>query len=232
MVPKVGSDHSIPTSVPPVAERAFKPERVRRTIEAVRPPNDRRPRRNPWGATLPGRANTQTDASSEPQLVIRHSDGDYAIGTFAHYLLTVWKTEVSLRNTIHWAQVFNDLRSALPGARLGSLSYLETTCRLPVPPEAGQTFVDALRRHGEALKGAAVVYNREGFWGAGVRSQMTSIVGESKAEIPYLMTLTVEPAITWLLEALADSAEGRAAALLRSLETLRVAPPTPPAPNR
>jgi hypothetical protein len=172
---------------------------------------------------LPERANTPSDASSEPRLVIRHSDDDYSIGTFANYLLTVWRTEISLRTTMHWSQAFNELRSALPGARLGTLSYLEPTCRLPVPPEAAQTFVDVLRRHGEALKGAAVVYNREGFWGAGMRSQMTSVVSESKAEVPYLMTLTLEPAVTWLLEVLADGAEGRAAALLRCVETLRVA---------
>lgn len=172
---------------------------------------------------MPGRA-TLSNASSEEQLVVRHADHDYALGTFGHYLLAVWRTEVSPQATMHWSHVFNELRGSLPGARFGTLSCLEPSCRVPVAPEATQSFVDMLRRHGDVLKGAAVVYNREGFWGAGIRSQMTSVIAESRAEIPYFLALTVESAATWLVEMLGDPAQGRAAALLRNVEALRSAP--------
>jgi hypothetical protein len=101
---------------------------------------------------------------------------------------------------------------------------MEPSCRVPVAPETSQGFVDFLRRHGDVIKGAAVVYNREGFWGAGIRSQMTSVITESKAEVPYFLALTVESGAAWLLDMLGDSAQGRAAALLRSMEALRNAP--------
>jgi hypothetical protein len=57
-----------------------------------------------------------------------------------------------------------------------------------------------------------------------MRSQMTSVVAESKAETPYFLALTVESAASWLVEMLGDSTQGRAAALLRNLEALRGAP--------
>jgi hypothetical protein len=172
---------------------------------------------------LPGRV-TLSDASSEEQLVVRHADRDYALGTFGHYLLAVWRTEVSPQATMHWSHVFNELRASLPGARFATLTYMEPSCRVPVAPETSQGFVDFLRRHGDVIKGAAVVYNREGFWGAGIRSQMTSVITESKAEVPYFLALTVESGAAWLLDMLGDSAQGRAAALLRSMEALRNAP--------
>lgn len=206
------------------AERAFKPERARRTIGVSSRLGLESEAAGARGrASLPGRA-TLSDAGSEEQLAVRHADRDYAIGTFGNYLLAVWRTEVSPQATMHWSHVFNELRGSLPGARFGTLSYLEPTCRVPVAPEATQSFVDMLRRNGDVLKGAAVVYSREGFWGAGIRSQMTSVITESKAEIPYFLALTIESGVTWLMEVLGDSAQGKAAALQRNLEALRNAP--------
>lgn len=172
---------------------------------------------------LPGRANTEREVSAELGLVIHHADQDYALGTFEHYLLAVWRTEISLPSAAHWGRVLQELRSALPGTALGVLSVMEDTCRVPVATAATDTFADVLRRTGDALKGIAVVYGREGFWGAGARSQMTTVLTESKAEVPYSMFAALEPAAAWLVDMLADATPGCAVALQRHLVALRAA---------
>jgi hypothetical protein len=157
---------------------------------------------------------------SEPRLVVHHVDGAYVLGTFGNCLLSVWRTEFALPAAMHWAHTLNDLRASLPGTPLGGLSYMETTCRLPAEAAAADTFAEALRRHSPVLKGIAVVYERDGFWGAGARSQLTAVFNESKAVIPYLMFVALEPAAAWLLEALNQPAQDRIQ-LMQCIEQLR-----------
>jgi hypothetical protein len=159
----------------------------------------------------------------EPHLVVRHADSAYVLGTFGNCLLSVWRSEFAPPAAMHWAHALNDLRASLRGTSLGGLSYLETTCRLPAEPAATDIFTDALRRHGDVLKGVAVVYERDGFWGAGARSQITAVFNESKALIPYFMFGALEPAAAWLLEAMHQPAQARIQ-LMQCIEQLRAAP--------
>ncbi len=170
-----------------------------------------------------GRPSLVTDASARDRLIVSHSDDDYAIGSIHHYLITVWRTQFSLNSAVHWGRVLIELRAAQPQGRLGTLSYVEPACVFPVPPAVAQTFVDLLRRHADLA--AAVVYGREGFWGAGLRSQVTSVINESKAEVPHLVAANVAPAAAWLVEKLADAAPDRAATLVKAVEQLRETAP-------
>jgi hypothetical protein len=173
---------------------------------------------------MPERANTASDPSAEGSLAIVHSDSDYAIGKLDRYLISVWRSEITLRAAVHWGRLMSELRAACPGVRLASLAYIEQSCQFPIAPPMTQSFVEILKRYADVLGATAVVYNREGFWGAGVRSQVTSAVNESKAELPYFVAVAVEPAAAWLVQALSDSAPERVALLGRSMEQLRAAP--------
>lgn len=181
---------------------------------------------------MPGRANISSDASSEPRLAVRHADAEFALATFENYLLADWRAEITLAAIAHWGRVLQELRGALPGRPLGLLSFLEASCQLPVATLSTDAFSDVLRRHAEAVKGIAVIYPREGFWGAGARSQMTAVMTENKTEIPYVMFPTLEPGAAWLVEAIGDVTQGRASMLQRHVELLRAAPAVAPGNGR
>jgi hypothetical protein len=134
----------------------------------------------------------------------------------------VWRTEVSALGVSLWARAIGQLKQAYPGQRLGQITWIETDCNFLQDPSAFPAAVESLRRFSDCLAGSAVVYAREGFWNATMRSRVMAIHTESKSDVPFVLRPTLREAYTWLREQAADLPDVTLAALTDAMQELRV----------
>ena len=166
-------------------------------------------------------------AGLEPSLAILHSDETYALGTFDRYLLATWRKEVSMLGALHWGRALGELCSAQAGRPTGSLTFMEPDCTYPTQEPVESTFGESMGRYSAVLRATATVYPRDGFWGAALRGQVTSVHRDLPVPIRFLVTTRAEDAASWLVETLAEASSERGAALNQALNELRAAPVTP-----
>jgi hypothetical protein len=119
-------------------------------------------------------------------------------------------------------RTIQELRGEQPQTRLVLLSMVEPDCEVPASPDVARSWAEMLKRHEDTIVGTSVVYSREGFWSASMRSQVMAINTESKAGIPHFVTPSVEAACGWLV-ALLDGAPP-VSALVDAMERLRAVP--------
>lgn len=133
-----------------------------------------------------------------PELNVRHCDRELSLGVLDRFVMMAWRHSSNGAAMFPAMRAIHELRSERPQVRLVLLSLVEPDCEVPASPDVARSWSDVLKRHEGAIVGTAVVYNRDGFWSAVMRSQVMAIHTESKAGIPHFVSPSVEAACGWL----------------------------------
>lgn len=154
-----------------------------------------------------------------PELI--QADPRFSVANWGRYNLMVWRTEISALGVSIWARAIQQLKQANPGQRLGQITWIEDECTFLQDSSAYPACVEALKRFYDCLAGSAVVYAREGFWNATMRSRVMAIHSESKTEVPFALRPTLSEAYAWLSEQAPDLPNVSLPALTQAMQELR-----------
>ncbi|HEX6240838.1 MAG TPA: hypothetical protein VFZ61_08090 [Polyangiales bacterium] len=155
------------------------------------------------------------------KLELIQAEARFAVANWGRYNLMVWRTEISALGVSIWARAIQQLKQTNPGLRLGQVTWIESECVFLQDSSAFPACVEALKRFSDCLAGSAVVYAREGFWNATMRSRVTAIHSESKTEVPFALRPTLEEAHGWLREQAPDLPGVSVAGLAGAMQELR-----------
>lgn len=150
------------------------------------------------------------------------TDERFAVANWGRYNLMIWRTEITALGVSIWTRAIGQLKQTHPGLRLGQITWIEPNCSFLQDSSAFPACVEALRRFSDCLAGSAVVYARDGFWNATMRSRVTAIHSESKSAVPFALRPTLAEAHAWLREQAAELPSITVAALTDAMQDLRV----------
>ena len=154
-------------------------------------------------------------------LELIQADPRFAVANWGRYNLMVWRTEISSLGVSIWTRAIGQLKQTHPNQRLGQITWIEPECLFLQDSSAFPACVEALKRFSDCLAGSAVVYARDGFWNATMRSRVTAIHSESKSDVPFALRPTLGEAHTWLKEQATDLPAMTLAALTDAMQELR-----------
>lgn len=151
-------------------------------------------------------------------LKVRASEPAHSLGQLDHCLLAVWR-EITVVGIQQVMRAVQQLRDENPDVKVAIISLVESDCNVPIPADAVRAWSDMLKRHEHTIVRTSVVYARDGFYSATVRSQVMASNTESKAGIPHIVTASVGEACNWTSEGTPDAPD--ASVLAEGLERLR-----------
>jgi len=154
-------------------------------------------------------------------LQVRCRETEFSIGVFDHCVLVVWR-EITVVGIQQLMRTLQELRNENGDIKLALLGLVEAECTVPVSSDCMRASTDLLKRFEHNLLKNTVVYARNGFASATVRSQLMTSAADSKTDIPQIVTAS-------LLEGCALTASAMEPALLpadvaEAVARLRVAP--------
>src|SRR5687767_15509489 len=98
-----------------------------------------------------------------PHLEHLVQDPSFAVASLDHYVLLVWRREVSVAGALAVDDALRRVRALRPGIRLGFITLIEDQCAPRAPAELRQQMTATLKTHGHTIGAASIIYELEGF---------------------------------------------------------------------
>lgn len=143
-------------------------------------------------------------AGGEPRVVLE--DGKNLVGTYENLVLAVWGQSPSAApmRAIHESH----LALLEEYERVGHLVLIHGMPKLPTP-EARELAGEYNRQSN--MSSVAIVLDGEGFWASAARGFLTTVLFFQRSNAPTELFRTLDDALRWQAEVLAESAPDRLA---------------------
>lgn len=163
------------------------------------------------------------DSTSGFHRKIEHlvQDPNFAVASLDHYVLLVWRRDVTVAGARAVAAALTRLHALKPKQKLGFITVITDTTVHSASSEVRQLMAATLKTHNLSIGAAAIAYELDGFWSAITRSVITAINIASRPAFPSEVSADVQDAIRFVTRELLDSSETRSQTLRAALDSMR-----------